>query len=98
MTRRAGQLAFTSDNIARTEVHVMQFERYRWQDHVMTGNRWLMDVPVAVVLLALLAAASLLERSSSLVSQAAPAHVPPALHSVEVRSCWLTSKGVNQVT
>jgi hypothetical protein len=77
----------------------MQFERYRWQDHVITGNRWLMDVPVAVVLLALLAAASLLERSSSPVSQAATAHVPPALHSVEVRSSdWLTPKGVNQVT
>jgi hypothetical protein len=58
----------------------MQFERYRWQDHVITGNRWLMDVPVAFVLLALLAAASLLERPSSPMS-AASAHVPPALHS-----------------
>jgi len=77
----------------------MQFERYRWQDHVITANRWLMDIPVAIVLLALLAAASLLERSSSRTSQAATTHVPLAIHSVEARSFdCLTSKGASQVT
>ena len=40
-----------------------QFERYRWQDHVVRPRSWLADLTFLALVLSLLAAASMLERS-----------------------------------
>jgi hypothetical protein len=65
-----------------------QFERYRWQDHVVRPRSWLADLTFVALVLSLLAAASMLERPVSTAGAAGDgahsrAHVEVSVPAVD---------------
>jgi hypothetical protein len=61
-----------------------QFERYRWQDHVVPRRSWRGDLTFLALILSLLAAASMLERPVSTAGAAGDGAHPRARVEVSV--------------